>query len=29
LKDPGARLALQLGSLTLEKGEPDDEVEHP
>jgi DNA-binding PucR family transcriptional regulator len=29
LKDPGARLALQLGLLTLEKGEPDDEVEHP
>ena len=29
LKDPGARLALQLGLLALEKGEPDDEVEHP
>ncbi len=29
LKDPDARLALQLGLLTLEKGEPDDEVEHP
>jgi DNA-binding PucR family transcriptional regulator len=29
LKDPGARLALQLGLLALEKGEPGDEVEHP
>ena len=29
LKDPGASLALQLGLLTLEKGEPNDEVEYP
>ncbi len=29
LKEPGASLALQLGLLALEKGEPDNEVEHP
>ena len=29
LKDPGARLALQLGLLTPEKGEKVDEIEHP
>ncbi len=29
LKDPGASLALQLGSLALKKGEEPDEVEHP
>ena len=29
LKDPGVALALQLGLLTLEKGEEPDEVEHP
>ena len=29
LKDPGATLALQLGLLTLEKGEGPDEAEHP
>jgi len=28
LKDPGARLALQLGMLTLERGEKD-EAQHP
>jgi DNA-binding PucR family transcriptional regulator len=29
LKDPSAALALQLGLLTLEKGEEPDEVERP
>ncbi len=29
LKDPGVALALQLGLLTLEKGEKPDEAEHP
>ena len=29
LKDPGVALALQLGLLTLEKGEEPDEAEHP
>ena len=29
LKDPRAALALQLGLLTLEKGEEPDETEHP
>jgi purine catabolism regulator len=29
LKDPGVALALQLGLLTLEKGEKPDETEHP
>ncbi|MEW6636652.1 MAG: helix-turn-helix domain-containing protein [Actinomycetota bacterium] len=29
LKDPGARLALQLGLLALERREEQDEAEHP
>lgn len=29
LKDPGARLALQLGLLAVSRGEDPDEAEHP